>query len=321
MFKHHKVEIEWGGRPLILETGKVARQADGAVLGHLWRDRGHGHRRFGQGAEARPRLLPADRQLPGKDLRGRQDPRRLLQARRPSEREGDADLAPHRPADPPALRAGYKNDTQIIVTVLQHDLENDPDVLAMVATSAALTLSGVPFMGPIGGARVGYIAGEYVLNPHIDEMPESKLDLVVAGTTDAVMMVESEAQRAFRGDHARRGHVRPQGLPAGDRRDHQAGRSRRQGAARFRAGRPLRARGRDAEAGRGRAARGLQEHRQAGALRRRRRGQGQGQGSLRGTRGRAAQVDARAGFRDVQGTAGQGGSLEHPRHGQPHRRP
>src|SRR5690606_30147764 len=89
---------------------------------------------------------------------------------------------------------GYKNETQVIITVLQHDLENNPDIVAMVAASAALTLSGVPFMGPIGGARVGYIGGEYVLNPLVDEMPESQLDLVVAGTQDAVLMVESEAR-------------------------------------------------------------------------------------------------------------------------------
>src|SRR5690606_24017733 len=88
----------------------------------------------------------------------------------------------------------YRCETQIIINVLSHDLENDPDVVAMVATSAALTLSGVPFMGPIGGARVGFINNEYVLNPQIDEMPESHLDLVVAGTGDAVMMVESEAK-------------------------------------------------------------------------------------------------------------------------------
>src|SRR5690606_1833317 len=94
----------------------------------------------------------------------------------------------------PLFADGYKNDTQVVVTVLQHDLENDPDVVAIVATSAALTLSGVPFMGPIGGPRVGYIGGEYVHNPHDDEMTESKLVLLVAGTGDAVLMVESEAQ-------------------------------------------------------------------------------------------------------------------------------
>lgn len=94
----------------------------------------------------------------------------------------------------PLFVEGYKNDTQVIVSVIQHDLENNPDILAMIASSAALTLSGVPFMGPIAGARVGYCNGQYILNPHIDEMPESKLDLVVAGTESAVLMVESEAQ-------------------------------------------------------------------------------------------------------------------------------
>ena len=94
----------------------------------------------------------------------------------------------------PLFADGLRNDTQVIMTVLSHDLENDPDILAMVAASAALTLSGVPFMGPIGGARVGFINGEYVLNPTVDEMKESSLDLVVAGTKDAVLMVESEAK-------------------------------------------------------------------------------------------------------------------------------
>ena len=88
---------------------------------------------------------------------------------------------------------GFKNETQVIATVMSHDLENDPDIVAMVAVSAALTISGVPFQGPIGGARVGYIDGEYVLNPTIDQMEDSALDLVVAGTSDAVLMVESEA--------------------------------------------------------------------------------------------------------------------------------
>jgi polyribonucleotide nucleotidyltransferase len=112
---------------------------------------------------------------------------------RPSEKETLVSRLIDRPIRP-LFAEGYKNDTQVVVTVVQHDLENDPDILSIVATSAALTLSGVPFMGPIGGARVGYINGEYVLNPHVDEMPESKLDLVVAGTGDAVLMVESEAQ-------------------------------------------------------------------------------------------------------------------------------
>src|SRR6202007_2255 len=94
----------------------------------------------------------------------------------------------------PLFADGWRCDTQVIINVLSHDLENDPDILAMVAASAALTLSGAPFMGPIGAARVGFINNEFVLNPQIDEMQESQLDLVVAGTADAVLMVESEAK-------------------------------------------------------------------------------------------------------------------------------
>jgi len=194
MFKHHKVEIEWGGRPLILETGKVARQADGAV----WATYGE--------TVVMATVVSAKDPKPGLDFfpltvnyqektfaAGKIPGGFFKREGRPSEKETLTSRLIDRPIRP-LFAAGYKNETQIIVTVLQHDLENDPDVLAMVATSAALTLSGVPFMGPIGAARVGYIGGEFVLNPHTDEMPESKLDLVVAGTTDAVMMVESEAQ-------------------------------------------------------------------------------------------------------------------------------
>ncbi|PZN48421.1 MAG: polyribonucleotide nucleotidyltransferase, partial [Proteobacteria bacterium] len=112
---------------------------------------------------------------------------------RPSENETLVSRLIDRPIRP-LFAEGYKNDTQVIVTVVQHDLENNPDILSMIAASAALTLSGVPFMGPVGGARVGYIDGEYKLNPLLDEMPESKLDLVVAGTSEAVLMVESEAK-------------------------------------------------------------------------------------------------------------------------------
>ncbi|RST87747.1 polyribonucleotide nucleotidyltransferase [Aquibium carbonis] len=193
MFNHHKVEIEWGGRPLILETGKIARQADGAVLAT-----------YGETVvlatvvsmkEPKPGLdfFPLTVNYQEKTFAAGKIPGGFFKREgRPSEKETLTSRLIDRPIRP-LFAEGYKNDTQIIVTVVQHDLENDPDVLAMVATSAALTLSGVPFMGPIGGARVGYIGGEYVLNPHIDEMPESKLDLIVAGTSDAVMMVESEA--------------------------------------------------------------------------------------------------------------------------------
>jgi len=194
MFNHHKVEIEWAGRPLILETGKIARQADGAVLAT-----------YGE-TVVLATVVSAKEPKPGFDFfpltvnyqektfaAGKIPGGYFKREGRPSENETLVSRLIDRPIRP-LFADGYKNDTQVIVTVVQHDLENNPDIVSMVAASAALTLSGVPFMGPIGGARVGYINGEYVLNPHLDEMPESKLDLVVAGTSDAVMMVESEAK-------------------------------------------------------------------------------------------------------------------------------
>jgi polyribonucleotide nucleotidyltransferase len=194
MFNYHKVEVEWAGRPLILETGKIARQADGAVLAT-----------YGETVvlatvvsmkEPKPGLdfFPLTVNYQEKTYAAGKIPGGYFKREgRPSEKETLVSRLIDRPIRP-LFADGYKNDTQIVVTVMQHDLENDPDILAIVATSAALTLSGVPFMGPIGGARVGYINGEYVLNPQIDTMPESKLDLVVAGTGDAVLMVESEAK-------------------------------------------------------------------------------------------------------------------------------
>lgn len=194
MFNHHKVEIEWAGRPLILETGKIARQADAAVLAT-----------YGE-TVVLATVVSAKEPKPGFDFfpltvnyqektyaAGKIPGGYFKREGRPSEKETLVSRLIDRPIRP-LFAAGYKNDTQIVITVVQHDLENDPDILSIVATSAALTLSGVPFMGPIGGARVGYINGEYVLNPHIDEMQESKLDLVVAGTDAAVLMVESEAK-------------------------------------------------------------------------------------------------------------------------------
>ncbi len=194
MFNHHKVEIEWAGRPLILETGKIARQADGAVLATYGetvvlatvvsaKEPKVGFDFFPLTVNYQEKTYAAGK-IPGGYFK---------REGRPSEKETLVSRLIDRPIRP-LFADGYKNDTQVIVTVVQHDLENDPDVVSIVATSAALTLSGVPFMGPVGGARVGYINGEYVLNPHLDEMVESKLDLVVAGTADAVLMVESEAK-------------------------------------------------------------------------------------------------------------------------------
>ncbi|MGN6548543.1 MAG: polyribonucleotide nucleotidyltransferase [Pararhizobium sp.] len=194
MFNTHKVEIEWGGRPLVLETGKVARQADGAVLAT-----------YGE-TVVLATVVSAKEPKPGQDFfpltvnyqektyaAGKIPGGYFKREGRPSENETLVSRLIDRPIRP-LFPEGYRNDTQVIITVMQHDLENNPDVVSMVAASAALTLSGIPFMGPIGGARVGYINGDYVLNPHVDEMVESALDLVVAGTQDAVLMVESEAK-------------------------------------------------------------------------------------------------------------------------------
>jgi polyribonucleotide nucleotidyltransferase len=194
MFNQHRVEIEWGGRPLILETGKIARQADGAVLAT-----------YGE-TVVLATVVSMKEPKPGQDFfpltvnyqektyaAGKIPGGYFKREGRPSENETLVSRLIDRPIRP-LFADGYKNDTQVIITVMQHDLENNPDIVSLVAASAALTLSGVPFMGPIGGARVGYINGQYVLNPHVDEMPESKLDLIVAGTNEAVLMVESEAK-------------------------------------------------------------------------------------------------------------------------------
>src|SRR5213596_484597 len=194
MFNIHSVEIDWGGRPLRLETGKIARQADGAVLAT-----------YGETvvlatvvAAKTPRegvdFLPLTVDYQEKTYAAGRIPGGYFKREgRPTEKETLVSRLIDRPIRP-LLVDGWRNETQVIVTVLSHDLENDPDILAMVAASAALTLSGAPFMGPIGAARVGFVNDEYVLNPLLDEMTESQLDLVVAGTQDAVLMVESEAK-------------------------------------------------------------------------------------------------------------------------------
>jgi len=194
MFNTHKVEIEWAGRTLTLETGKIARQADGAVVASYGetvvlatvvsaKEAKEGQDFFPLTVNYQEKAYAAGR-IPGGYFK---------REGRPSEAETLISRLIDRPIRP-LFPDGYKNDTQVIISVLQHDLENNPDIVAMIGASAALTLSGIPFMGPVGAARVGFINGKYVLNPHLDEMPESKLDLVVAGTDCAVLMVESEAQ-------------------------------------------------------------------------------------------------------------------------------
>src|ERR1700745_1283628 len=194
MFDIHRVQLDWGGRKLVLETGKIARQADGAVVAT-----------YGE-SKVLATVVAAKEPKEGIDFlpltcnyfektyaAGRIPGGYFKREGRPTERETLVSRLIARPVRP-LFAEGWRCDTQVIVTVLSHDLENDPDILGMVAASAALTISGAPFMGPIGAARVGFINNEYVLNPQLDEMAESQLDLVVAGTQDAVLMVESEAK-------------------------------------------------------------------------------------------------------------------------------
>ena len=194
MFDIQREELIWAGRKLVLETGKMARQADGAVVATYGettvlativsaKEPKAGVDFFPLTVNYQERTYAAGR-IPGGYFK---------REGRPTERETLVSRLIDRPIRPLFVE-GYRNDTQVIVTVLSHDLENDPDVVAMVAASAALTLSGVPFMGPIGAARVGYIGGQYKLNPLMTEYENSDLDLVVAGTADAVLMVESEAK-------------------------------------------------------------------------------------------------------------------------------
>ncbi|NQW11128.1 MAG: polyribonucleotide nucleotidyltransferase [Alphaproteobacteria bacterium] len=193
MFQVYRKEIEWGGRTLTLETGKMARQADGAVVA-----------RYGDTvvlctvvAAKTPRegidFFPLSVHYVEKTYAAGKIPGGFFKREgRPSEKETLTSRLIDRPIRPLFVK-GFKNETQVICTVLAHDMENDPDIVAMVGTSAALTISGVPFLGPIAGARVGYKDGQYVLNPTMEDTKGSDLDLVVAGTQEGVLMVESMA--------------------------------------------------------------------------------------------------------------------------------
>ncbi len=199
MFNIVKKEIEWGHDTLTLETGKIARQADGCVIAT-----------YGE-TSVMAAVTYAKTPKPGQDFfpltvhynekyyaAGKIPGGFFKREARPTEKETLTSRLIDRPIRPLFVE-GFKNEVLVICTVLSHDLENDPDVVAMIAASAALTISGAPFMGPIAGARVGFVDGDYILNPSVDDMqdlknnPEQRLDLIVAGTKDAVMMVESEA--------------------------------------------------------------------------------------------------------------------------------
>ena len=193
MFNHFRKEIEWGGRTLALETGKIARQADGAVLATYGetivlctavgvRSAKPGQDFFPLTVNYQEKAFAAGK-IPGGFFK---------REGRPSEKETLVSRLIDRPIRP-LFPQGFRNEVQIVATVLSHDMENDPDVVALIGCSAALTLSGIPFFGPVGAARVGFIDGAYVLNPTMEQMKGFKLDLVLAGTAEGVLMVESEA--------------------------------------------------------------------------------------------------------------------------------
>ena len=193
MFKEFRKELEWGGKPLILETGKVARQADGCVIVTY----GESTVLCAVVGEKQPKpgldFFPLTVHYVEKAYAAGKIPGGFFKREgRPTEKETLVSRLIDRPIRP-LFAKGFKNETQVIAQVLSHDQENETDVPAMIAASAALTISGLPFMGPIGACRVGFKDGEYLLNPTLEEMAESELELMLAGTSDGVLMVESEA--------------------------------------------------------------------------------------------------------------------------------
>lgn len=193
MFTIHKRTIEWGGRELTLETGRIARQADGAVLATYGDTTVLATIVSDKFPKPNLDFFPLTVNYQEKYFAAGKIPGGFFKREgRPTEKETLTSRLIDRPIRPLFVK-GFKNETQVILTCMSHDLENDPDMVALVAASAALTISGVPFQGPISGCRVGMSEGEYVLNPLCDDLPDSDLDLVVAGTQDAVLMVESEA--------------------------------------------------------------------------------------------------------------------------------
>ena len=192
MFDIKKKTIDWAGRKLTLETGRMARQADGAVLATYGETTVLATVVFAKSPKPGLDFFPLTVNYQEKTYAAGKIPGGFFKREgRPTEKETLVSRLIDRPIRPLFVK-GFKHETQVVINVLSHDLENDPDIVAMIAASAALTISGVPFMGPIGAARVGMIDGEYILNPTVDQMPDSQIDLVVAATEDAVRMVESE---------------------------------------------------------------------------------------------------------------------------------
>ena len=199
MFNEMKKSIQWGEETLTLETGKIARQADGSVIATLGETSVMANVTFAKKAKEGQDFFPLTVHYQEKYYAAGKVPGGFFKREaRPTEKETLTARLIDRPIRP-LFVPGFKNEVLVMCTVLSHDLVNDPDIVAMIAASAALTISGAPFMGPIAGCRVGFEDGEYVLNPTVHDMqdlrlnPDQRLDLVVAGTKDAVMMVESEA--------------------------------------------------------------------------------------------------------------------------------
>src|SRR5210317_1957021 len=199
MFNIAKKEMQWGEETLTLETGKVARQADGSVIATLGETSVMANVTFAKEPKPGQDFFPLTVHYQERYYAAGKIPGGYFKREaRPTEKETLTARLIDRPIRP-LFVPGFKNEVLVMCTVLSHDLVNDPDIVAMIAASAALTISGVPFMGPIAGCRVGFEDGEYILNPTCDDMhklrenPDQRLDLVVAGTKDAVMMVESEA--------------------------------------------------------------------------------------------------------------------------------
>ncbi|WP_376098771.1 polyribonucleotide nucleotidyltransferase [Roseomonas sp. CCTCC AB2023176] len=195
MFESYfRKDIPWGGKTLTLETGKIARQADGAVLARLGDTIVLCTAVGARGVKPGQDFFPLTVNYQEKTYAAGKIPGGFFKREgRPSEAETLISRLIDRPIRP-LFPDGFRNEVQVVATVLSHDLENSPDIVAMVGCSAALTLSGIPFFGPIAGARVGYAAGEYILNPTIEQIKTSELDLIVAGTAEGVLMVESEAK-------------------------------------------------------------------------------------------------------------------------------
>jgi polyribonucleotide nucleotidyltransferase len=194
MFHVYRKELVWGGRRLVLETGKLARQADGAVLVTYGETAVLCTAVATKNAKPGQDFFPLTVNYQEKTFAAGKIPGGFFKREgRPSEKETLVSRLIDRPLRP-LFVPGFINETQIVCTVLSHDFVNDPDIVSMIGASAALTISGIPFLGPIGGARVGYVDGSYILNPSLNEMERSQLDLVVAGTAGGVLMVESEAK-------------------------------------------------------------------------------------------------------------------------------